>query len=32
VTTAVPELRIVDDELWDEVKGRQAKMRRVASN
>ena len=32
VTTAVPDLRIVDDELWDEVKARQAKMRRVASN
>jgi DNA invertase Pin-like site-specific DNA recombinase len=32
VTTAVPELRIVDDELWNEVKTRQAKMRRVASN
>jgi site-specific DNA recombinase len=28
VTTAVPDLRIVDDELWDEVKARQAKMRR----
>jgi site-specific DNA recombinase len=32
VTTAVPELRIVDDELWNEVKTRQAEMRRVASN
>jgi len=32
VTTAVPELRIVDDELWDQVKARQLEMRRVASN
>jgi site-specific DNA recombinase len=32
VTTAVPELRIVDDELWNQVKARQAEMRRVASN
>jgi hypothetical protein len=32
VTTSVPELRIVDDELWNQVKARQAKMRRVASN
>ena len=32
VTTAVPELRIVDDELWNQVKARQADMRRVASN
>ena len=32
VTTSVPELRVVDDELWEEVKARQAKMRRVASN
>jgi site-specific DNA recombinase len=31
VTTAVPELRIVDDELWNLVKARQAEMRRVAS-
>jgi hypothetical protein len=32
VTTAVPALRIVDDELWGEVKARQAEMRGVASN
>ncbi len=32
VTTAVPELRIVDDELWKQVKARQVEMRRVASN
>src|ERR671912_219504 len=32
VTTAVPELRIVDDELWNRVKARQHEMRRVASN
>jgi site-specific DNA recombinase len=32
VTTAVPELRIVDDELWNRVKARQVEMRRVASN
>jgi hypothetical protein len=32
VTTAVPELRIVDDELWTLVKARQAEMRRVTSN
>jgi len=32
VTTAVPELRIVDDELWNHVKTRQVEMRRVASN
>jgi site-specific DNA recombinase len=32
VTTAVPELRIVDDELWNQVKGRQREMRRVASS
>jgi hypothetical protein len=32
VTTAVPELRIVDDELWHQVKARQAEMRRVASS
>jgi hypothetical protein len=32
VTTAVPELRIVDDELWNLVKARQARMRRVTSN
>jgi site-specific DNA recombinase len=31
VTTAVPELRIVDDELWNQVKARQLEMRRVAS-
>jgi site-specific DNA recombinase len=32
VTTSVPQLRIVDDELWNEVKARQAEMRRVASS
>jgi site-specific DNA recombinase len=32
VTTAVPQLRIVDDELWEQVKARQAEMRRVTSN
>ena len=32
VTTAVPELRIVDDELWSQVKARQLQMRRVASS
>ncbi len=32
VTTAVPELRIVDDELWNEVKSRQAEMRRATSS
>jgi len=32
VTTAVPELRIVDDELWNLVKARQAEMRRVTSS
>ncbi len=32
VTTAVPELRIIDDELWNQVKARQVEMRRVASN
>jgi site-specific DNA recombinase len=32
VTTAVPELRIVDDELWNQVKARQVEMRRVASS
>ena len=32
VTTAVPHLRIVDDDLWEQVKARQAEMRRVASN
>jgi site-specific DNA recombinase len=32
VTTAVPELRIVDDELWNQVKGRQREMRRVTSS
>jgi hypothetical protein len=31
VTTAVPELRIVDDGLWSHVKARQAEMRRVTS-
>jgi hypothetical protein len=28
VTTAVPELRIIDDELWHQVKARQVEMRR----
>jgi len=32
VTTAVPELRIVDDEMWKQVKARQDEMRRVASS
>jgi DNA invertase Pin-like site-specific DNA recombinase len=32
VTTAVPELRIIDDELWNQVKARQVEMRRVASS
>jgi site-specific DNA recombinase len=32
VTTAVPGLRIVDDELWNQVKARQIEMRRVASS
>lgn len=32
VTTAVPELRIVDDELWNQVKARQLEMRRLASS
>ncbi len=32
VTTSVPGLRIVDDELWSEVKARQAAMRRITSN
>jgi site-specific DNA recombinase len=32
VTTAVPELQIVDDELWNQVKARQVEMRRVASH
>jgi site-specific DNA recombinase len=32
VTTAVPHLRIVDHELWKQVKARQLEMRRVASN
>jgi site-specific DNA recombinase len=32
VTTDVPQLRIVDDELWNQVKERQRQMRRVASN
>jgi len=30
--TAVPELRIVDDELWNQVKARQLEMRRAASS
>jgi len=32
VTTAVAELRIVDDEVWNQVKARQQEIRRVASN
>jgi hypothetical protein len=32
VTTDVPELRIVDDELWSQVKARQREMRRVSSS
>jgi DNA invertase Pin-like site-specific DNA recombinase len=32
VTTDVPQLRIVDTELWDQVKARQVEMRRVTSN
>ena len=32
VTTDVPHLRIVDDELWNQVKARQVEMRRVTSN
>jgi site-specific DNA recombinase len=32
VTADVPQLRILDDELWNQVKARQADMRRVASN
>src|SRR5580765_3363282 len=32
VTTSVPDLRIVDDDVWNEVKGRQAAMRRITSN
>ncbi|HEX5107178.1 MAG TPA: zinc ribbon domain-containing protein [Vicinamibacterales bacterium] len=32
VTTDVPELRIVDDEVWNQVKARQLEMRRVASS
>jgi site-specific DNA recombinase len=32
VTTAVPHLRIIDDELWEQVKARQIAMRRVTSN
>ena len=32
VTISVSDLRIVDDELWSEVKGRQAAMRRITSN
>ena len=31
VITAVPQLRIVDDDLWDQVKARQPAMRRVTS-
>ena len=31
VTTAVPELRIADNELWNQVKARQLEMRRVAA-
>ena len=32
MTTDVPQLRIVDDDLWHQVKTRQAEMRRVTSN
>ena len=32
VITAVPDLRIIDDELRNQVKARQLEMRRVASN
>ncbi len=32
VIAAVPELRIVDDELWNQVQARQAEMRRAASS
>ena len=32
VTTAVPDLRIVDDQLWNQVRARQVEMRRAASN
>jgi site-specific DNA recombinase len=32
ITTDVPQLRIVEDELWNQVKARQAEMRRVTSN
>jgi hypothetical protein len=32
ITTAVPHLRIVDDEVWNEVKARQQEMRRVTSS
>jgi site-specific DNA recombinase len=32
VTTDVPQLRIVDEELWSQVKARQLEMRRVASS
>ena len=32
VTTAVPELRIVEDELWSRVKARQLEMRRATSS
>ena len=32
MTTDVPQLRIVDDDLWHQVKARQAEMRRVTSN
>ena len=32
MTTAVPHLRIVDDDLWEQAKARQVEMRRVTSN
>jgi site-specific DNA recombinase len=32
VTTDVPELRIVNDEVWNQAKARQAEMRRATSN
>ena len=32
MTTAVPHLRIVDDDLWEQVKARQVEMRRMTSN
>jgi site-specific DNA recombinase len=32
VTTPVPELRIIDNELWSQVKARQVEMRRIASS